>query len=157
MKKIDEIKTHDVIVNAYGCVSEVGGIIKRSEDSIVYFDLFQDFSDRLLKGLKKCVWTPKKDGGIVIDSKNLYKDESKNINFIGFSNNIEKLIKYKQTIDCVEGCLLDSLLFGDKNTEYIAFEHYVNPNCSDYAVFSQRLPSNDLDDLWNEFLDKTGF
>lgn len=59
-----------------------------------------------------------------------------------------------ETLDCVEGCLLDSFIVGTKNGYAAIYEHYLNANSSDYLVEFERGDAPNVWTGWEEFAEK---
>lgn len=59
--------------------------------------------------------------------------------------------KAKCVGDFVEGCLLDNFVVMTKRGFAAIYEHYVNPNASDYRVEFQAGPAQDVFRNWYAF------
>ncbi len=56
-----------------------------------------------------------------------------------------------EAVDSFEGCLLDNVLYFNKNGAIIAiYEHYLNSNSSDYRVVVAR-DKDSIDKVWSDF------
>ena len=58
-----------------------------------------------------------------------------------------------ETLECVEGCLLDSFLVGTKRGYAAIYEHYLNPWSSDYFVEFGTTDETEVIKRWEEFKD----
>lgn len=56
-----------------------------------------------------------------------------------------------ELLECVEGCLLDNMLFSIKGGTAAIYEHHVNPNASDYRIYCTEAGSSAEEDLFHDF------
>ena len=73
--------------------------------------------------------------------------------------NFEKWIHQNaaEIIDCAEGCLLDNYLLHTRRGVAAVYEHYVNPNMSDYRVYFAAYNTPEADDITDKYYDNTEY